>query len=471
MKSDKFTEIEYVFEDSRQKMISLLENSISPHYNSRRSTLSSNALATALAHKALKTSSEKTSTWLELNARGMNIAGNPSSFSESPLMHACFAILEKICEFSLPLQLREKIPSIDEMAELLDYPCFLDSSYILPLRLACAALLCTMKEVRIPELLHMVSDLQQKDGSWTDDTIITALSSIALQKGGVEPKYDVQKWLEGERLPDGSWAVANGEVWETSYALRTGQCPDTAKLTTLLVECMHPNYWWGFSRYAVPDTDDTAAACHALAPYEPHIALKACEKLSDVQDEGGGWGAFPQIEGTVPHESVVGKPRTPSDDVTCHVLEALEQNNKSGLSSFKRGISYLLETQEKDGHWKAMWWNSSIYTTVEIALLMHRNGYSDAAFHAMDWLEKKKDETLNIVEYALLIMAFSEFADYFGNLDWTVHGFLDLYSSKSFAPTFDSIYFAGLIDCTIYNLSRVVSSLHNLLEKHYTSTP
>lgn len=472
MKKDKFGEIERVFEDSRQKMISLIESSISPDYSRRCSTLHSNALATVLAHAALNTSSEKTRTWLELNARGMDIIGFPTPFSESsPLMHACFTIVEEICGFPLPPQFKKRLPPVDEIAQQLDYPCYLDASYILPLHLACAALFCTIKGEPMPELLHMISDLQQEDGSWTDDVIATALSALALQEEGVEPKYDVQNWLEREQLPDGSWAVANGEVWETSYALRTGQYPDTAALTTLLVKCMHPNNWWGYSRYAVPDVDDMAVACCALAPYEPHITSKACEKLVDVQHESGGWGAFPQIEGVVPRESVVGTPRSLTNDITCHVLEALEQNNKNGLTPFKRGISYLLETQEQDGHWKTTWWNSNIYATTEIALLMHRNGYSDPASHAVNWLEKKRDEPLNTVEYALLIMVFSEFSDYSDSLDWVVHQLLGQYSPDSYTSTFDSVYFCGLIDCKIYNLSMIVSSLHKYLNLHHNSNP
>lgn len=465
MKNETFTEIKYVYENVRQKLISLIDNRISPNINNRRSTLSSNALATILAHAALKDSSKKTSKWIEMNTQKMNIAGIPTPLSESsPLMLACFTILEKICGVSLPPQLREKIPPVEEIANQLDYPCSYDTSYILPLHLACAALLCTIKGVKIPQILQMVSDLQQPDGSWTDDTIITALSAIALQKEEVESKYDAQKWLKREQLPDGSWAVANGEVWEASYALRTGEVPHTSRLVAVLKEGIHPNFWWGFSRYAVPDTDSEAVACCALASYEPHVTSTVCEKLLDVQHENGGWGAFPQIAGVVPQEFVVGKPRTQSNDVTCHVLEALEQNKKSA-NPFKKGISYLLETQEQDGHWETMWWNSAIYATTDIALLMHRNGYTDPAFHALNWLEKKLDETLNTVEYALLIKAFSEHLEYSDSLERAVHKILKQYSSKSSIATFDGIYFAGLIDYTIYNFSIIVSSLGTFLRK------
>jgi hypothetical protein len=466
MKKDEYTQIKHVFENARQKMISLIDNNMSPDDNHRCTTLNSNILATILAHAACNKASKKTRVWLESHARGMDIAGFPWFFSESsPLMHACFTIVEKICGYSLPQKLKRNLPSLDEVTKQLNYPCSHNSSYILSLHLACVALFCTIKEVKVPDILDMISDLQQADGSWTDDVIITALSTLALQKGGLTPKYDVQKWLKHAQLPDGSWAAANGEVWEASYALRTGQYPHTTKLTTLLMKCMHPNNWWGYSRYAVPDVDDTAVACCALAPYIPQVTLKTCEKLIDVQHESGGWGAFPQIERVVPHESVVGKPRSLANDITCHVLEALEQNNRHRDPSFKKGISYLLETQEQNGCWRTTWWNSNIYATAEIALLLHRNGHTDAALHAMDWLEKQHNKQLNTVECALLIKTFSGFSDYFENLNWAVSQFLAQYSLKLPVSTFDSVYFCGLIDCKIYNLSLVIYALYNYLNQ------
>jgi hypothetical protein len=329
MKNESLPEITHILEETRKEMISIVNQSISPHINKRHSSLSPHALATVLAHTVLKNPSKKTEEWFELNAQGMNIAGIPSSFSESsPFLFMCFLALENLCQFSLPPPLQQKIPSLEDITKGLDYPFSYDESYTLPLHLTCAALLCAIKEVEVPQLLQMISALQQPDGSWTDDTIITALSVLALQNGGIDLKYDVQKWLERERLPDGSWAAANGEVWEASYALRTREVPHDSRLVDVLKECVHPNSWWGFSRYAVPDIDDTAAACEALAPYEPSLAVKGCEALCSVQSENGGWGTFPLIEGIVPGESVVGKARAPCNDVTCHVLEALHQNKK-----------------------------------------------------------------------------------------------------------------------------------------------
>ncbi len=460
-KNKSFPEIKQIFEDIKQNMIFLAKKCLSPHINSRCSTLSSNVLATVLARAALGMLAEKPNLWEGLNAP-TDSTNTHMLFSDTfPFMCACYAVLN-MYEIFLPSKLQEKIPPVEKIAEQLNYPYSLDSSYTLPLHLACDVLLST-KGVNIPEISQRIYDLQQQDGSWTDDVIITALSALALQKGGINPKYDAQKWLKREQLPDGWWAAANGEVWEASYALRTGEFPTTTRLLAVLNVCMHPNYWWGFSRYAVPDTDDTAAACCALAPYEPEISCRACENLLSVQNEDGGWGAFPQITGVVPHESVIKNTKITSNDVTCHVLEALEQNNKSGLPSFRKGMYYLLEAQEQDGHWKTTWWNSDIYATSEIALLMNRNGCAESAFHGLDWLEKALDNPLNIVEYALLIKTFSQFPVYSDSLNKAIQHFLDHFSD--FSPVFDSVYFAGLIDCTLYRISTMVSSLRTFLKR------
>lgn len=452
-------EVKQILNNMIRDMNVIVHESLSTDMGRRKSTLNPDALATVLAGTALGDLSEKTKSWLDLHVQELNGVSITTPSSEVyPPMLACCIVLEKMCGMTLPLKLREIIYPVERTAKVLKYPLSLDSSYTLPLHLACDVLLSPEGET--PEILRMLCDLQQKDGSWTDDVIITALSALALQKAKINPKYDVQKWLQREQMPDGSWAVANGEVWEAAAALRTGKVNES-KLVAVLKVCMHQNHWWGYSRYAVPDTDDTAAACCALAPYEPESTLKSCENLLDTQHENGGWGAFPQIDGVVPFETVTGCARTTNNDITCHVLEALE-HNKGETLPFKKGIDYLLGAQRQDGHWKTTWWNSNIFGTTEIALLLDRHGYEGPVLHALHWLDNNLDErleNLNSMECALLVRAFSQVPDYPDSLCKALHLFLDRYSSGPVCPTYDSVYFAGLIDSTLYRLSVIVSSL------------
>ena len=459
----EFPELKKVHKRVKQSLSSLINECLSPDIEHRRSTLSSHPLATVLADAVLEPSAEKTKKWIELHAQGINITGIPTPFSQgSPFMFACYTILEKMCGFSLPLSLRERMQSPDDLAEQLDYPLSLDSSYNFPLHLACVALFSIIGEIEMPHIFDMLYNLQQEDGSWADDVINTALSALALKKKGIEPKYDVQSWLTREQLPDGSWPVANGEVWEASYAVGTGEIADEARLISLLKRCRHPNGWWGFSRYSVPDTDDTAVACYALTPHEPDRAASVCENIVKVQHDAGCWGAFPKITGVVPHESVVGPPITRSNDITCHVLELLELNNRRE-SAFKKGISYLLEVQEHDGRWITSWWKSDIFGTTEAALLLYRNGYTEPALHAVDWLETQLDHSLNSVECALLMKAFALIPGHDDLLTQAVTSFVEEYSLHSQDPTYDSVYSAGLIDCAVYRLSIIVSALRTVL--------
>ncbi len=342
------------------------------------------------------------------------------------------------------------------------FPYGRNTSYVLPLHLACLALVSALKGQRTPHVITMIQDLQQKDGSWTDDTIITALCALALSQSSIQPKYDVKDWLQKNRLPDGSWAAANGEVWEASYALRTGEYPDTTRLINVLTTCMHPNSWWGFSRYAVPDMDDTAVACCALALYNLHLVKTAVKNMVSHQNDNGGWGTFPHIAGVVPHETVTKKARVSRSDITGHVLEALTQCRMQG-APFKKGVSYLLETQEKNGSWKSLWANNDIFATAEIALLLNQIDFADPAVHALTWLETKLHEDLSIVEYAFLVKAFSVNHAYADSFRTALNGFLKKYSQQLFAPTFYSVYFAGLLDLQIYKLSAMVSCLRAAL--------
>ncbi|KYK35439.1 MAG: hypothetical protein HXS48_04160 [Theionarchaea archaeon] len=464
MKEKERIEVERMYHTARETLISLVDTNFSPDHSRRISTLSSNTLATVLADHALLHHSEKTTRWIQKNAQGMDIVGIPSILSESSsFMAAIFAVLEKVCGFSLPPLVGERIPPVKDIVKLLVFPYSSNTSYLLPLHLACVALSFSMKGTKADHIVKMISDLQQPDGSWTDDVIITALCALALHQAGIEPMYNVTKWLKEEQLPDGSWAACNGEVWEASYALKTGEVPHE-KLVSVLEKSVHPNYWWGFSRYAVPDTDDTAAACCALQPYNPHLTDAALKNLVKVQNEDGGWSTFPDITGVVPRESVEENTKLKSNDITCHVLEALWRSNQKD-EPFKRGISHLLEAQDKNGYWKTTWWRSDIYGTAEIASLMNQNKYTEPASHALAWLEKKLTQHLNTVEYALLIKAFSEHPEYSDSLDKAVTSFIEHCRSGPLAPTFDSVYFAGLIDLKVHRLSLIVDSLHTLLKK------
>ncbi len=138
-----------------------------------------------------------------------------------------------------------------------------------------------------------------------------------------------------------------------------------------------PSGWaFEFNNEFYPDVDDTAMVLLALkkARASNDVVQRACEKraldwLIVMQGKDGGWAAFDadnnwQILSHVPfadHNAML-DPSCP--DITGRVLEALMI---CGLSpnhpAVRRGVQFLLKTQEQDGSWYGRWGVNYIYGT------------------------------------------------------------------------------------------------------------
>jgi squalene-hopene/tetraprenyl-beta-curcumene cyclase len=140
---------------------------------------------------------------------------------------------------------------------------------------------------------------------------------------------------------------------------------------------VEPSGWaFEFNNQFYPDVDDTAMVLLAFASARATDQTKqlACEKralnwLLGMQGKDGGWAAFDvdnnwEILSHVPfadHNAML-DPSCP--DITGRVLEALV---RCGLRpehpAVKRGVEYLLRTQESDGSWYGRWGVNYIYGT------------------------------------------------------------------------------------------------------------
>jgi len=138
-----------------------------------------------------------------------------------------------------------------------------------------------------------------------------------------------------------------------------------------------PSGWaFEFNNEFYPDVDDTAMVLLALkkARASNDVVQRACEKraldwLVAMQGRDGGWAAFDadnnwQILSDVPfadHNAML-DPSCP--DITGRVLEALMI---CGLSpnhpAVRRGVQFLLKTQEQDGSWYGRWGVNYLYGT------------------------------------------------------------------------------------------------------------
>jgi squalene-hopene/tetraprenyl-beta-curcumene cyclase len=186
-------------------------------------------------------------------------------------------------------------------------------------------------------------------------------------------------------------------VWDTAYAAfalgELGNAPAERlrKAADWLIEheVRHRGDWcvkrpnltpggWAFEyqNEHYPDVDDTAIVLLALMHAKgSDLAQQAtCEEralrwLTNMQSGDGGWAAFDvdndwAILNKVPfadHNAML-DPTCP--DITGRVMEALcRRKYGPAEDAVRRGVHYLLQTQEKDGGWWGRWGVNYVYGT------------------------------------------------------------------------------------------------------------
>jgi squalene-hopene/tetraprenyl-beta-curcumene cyclase len=128
-----------------------------------------------------------------------------------------------------------------------------------------------------------------------------------------------------------------------------------------------------------PDCDDTAQVLRDLAgvrftdPDDRDRALsarhRAIQWLFAMQDEDGGWAAFDRgctkrVLTYVPFADHNAMIDPTCADITGRVLDALAANGiEIAHPAIRRGVEYLLRTQEQDGTWSGRWGTNYIYGT------------------------------------------------------------------------------------------------------------
>ena len=171
---------------------------------------------------------------------------------------------------------------------------------------------------------------------------------------------------------------------------------------------------WAFE-YAnnfYPDTDDTAVALIALAPFrrDPKWRERGVEEaiqlgvdwLIGMQSRSGGWGAFDKdndrkLLTKIPFCDFGEALDPPSVDVTAHVVEAFA---RLGISeshpAMARAIDFLKREQEADGAWFGRWGVNYIYGTGAVlpALAAIGENMSQPYVHrACDWILSRQQES------------------------------------------------------------------------------
>ncbi|WP_433034586.1 squalene--hopene cyclase [Plantactinospora sp. CA-290183] len=278
---------------------------------------------------------------------------------------------------------------------------------------------------------------QEADGSWGGIQPPWVYSLIALHLVGYPLSHPVlraglaglERFTVREETPDGPvrrLEACQSPVWDTALAvtaladagLPPGHPALTAAARWLLAEEIRvPGDWsvrrpglvpsgWAFEfdNDGYPDTDDTAEVLLALRRSGPDPSVRpAIERglrwLCGMQSADGGWGAFDadntrRIARELPFCDFGEVIDPPSADVTAHVVEALCAEGLTGSAAVRRGVAWLLRSQEADGSWFGRWGANHVYGTGAVVPALIAAGVrpdDPAITRALCWLHRRQN--------------------------------------------------------------------------------
>jgi squalene-hopene/tetraprenyl-beta-curcumene cyclase len=209
----------------------------------------------------------------------------------------------------------------------------------------------------------------------------TAIAVFALAQSGAAPRESLRRsadWLLSKEVRrKGDWSVKR---------------PNT-----------EPSGWYfEFANEFNPDIDDSAMVMLALADTQASdpAAQRACHAravkwILDMQSKDGGWAAFDadnnwQFLSQVPFADHNAMLDPSCADITGRVLEALCAHGLDrSHASVRRGVNYLVRTQEPDGSWYGRWGVAYIYGTCFALRGLRAAGEDDREAHVLragEWL-------------------------------------------------------------------------------------
>lgn len=301
-----------------------------------------------------------------------------------------------------------------------------------------------IRRAAISGTLEWIVRHQDFDGAWGGIQPPWIYSLMALHAEGYPLDHPVvAKGLAG--LNDPGWRVDVGEatfiqatnspVWDTILTLLAfedagvmGDYPTEVEKAvawvldrqvrvkgdwSMKLPEVEPGGWaFEYANNFYPDTDDTAVALIALAPFrnDPRWKARGIEEairrgvnwLIAMQSRGGGWGAFDKDNDRkfltkIPFCDFGEALDPPSVDVTAHIVEAF---GKLGIPkthpSMVRALDYLRREQEGDGAWFGRWGVNYVYGTGAVlpALAAIGEDMSEPYIaRACDWLKAYQQES------------------------------------------------------------------------------
>ena len=301
-----------------------------------------------------------------------------------------------------------------------------------------------MRRAALNHVLEWIIRHQDADGGWGGIQPPWIYGIMALYCEGYALNHPVvAKALDC--MNDPGWRVdvgdasflqaTNSPVWDTILSLMSledaemrSQHPEEVERSVRWVlqrQVRVPGDWsvklpnvkpggWAFE-YAnnfYPDTDDTAVALMALAPFrnDPKWQAEGIEEaiqlgvdwLIGMQCKGGGWGAFDKdnnqkILAKIPFCDFGEALDPPSADVTAHVIEAF---CKLGIDrrhpTMVRALAYLKREQEPNGPWFGRWGVNYVYGTGAVLPALAAIGEDMSQPYigrACDWLVAQQQDS------------------------------------------------------------------------------
>jgi len=209
----------------------------------------------------------------------------------------------------------------------------------------------------------------------------TALALFALGEAGAatpEAVENATRWLLSKQVTHkGDWSIKRPET--------------------------EPGGWYfQFANEYYPDMDDTAMVLLALAqaraagmPGLEEAAQRAIAWLLAMQSKDGGWAAWDvdnnwELLNHLPFADHGAMLDRTCADITGRVLEALAVWGAGAVHpAVKRGVRYLLNTQERDGSWRGRWGVNYIYGTFLALRGLRAAGYGEREAEVLrggEWL-------------------------------------------------------------------------------------
>ncbi|MBV8594393.1 MAG: squalene--hopene cyclase, partial [Caulobacteraceae bacterium] len=220
----------------------------------------------------------------------------------------------------------------------------------------------------------------------------------------LSPVWDTA--LAAHALLEASQDVPGGEAEDAARAaldwLRPLQVLDVAGDWAERRPDVRPGGWaFQYRNDHYPDLDDTAVVAMALdrarglgAPGHDEAIARGREWILGLQSRDGGWGAFDadntsRLVGKLPFCDFGEVTDPPSADVTAHTVEALTAVGLGASRAVRRGVTWLLKSQEPDGSWFGRWGANYVYGTGAVVPALIAAGVKPgkaAIRRAVDWL-------------------------------------------------------------------------------------